>query len=113
RGHDRRPVAPGRTHARGRPVPRHPAHAEALTALALGLVLFSAFLHAGWNYLLKKSGGGAGLVTASNAASLVIWAPLAAGLIAWRGYEFQPIHLALMAGSGLIHTAYFLFLDRA
>lgn len=84
-----------------------------MTALALGLVLFSAFLHASWNYLLKKSGGGAGLVTAANAASLVIWAPLAAGLIAWRGYEFHPMHLALMAGSGVIHTAYFLFLDRA
>jgi len=84
-----------------------------LTALALGLVLVSAFLHASWNYLLKKSGGGAGLVTASNAASLAIWAPLVIGLIAWRGYEFHPVHLALMAGSGLIHTAYFLFLDRA
>jgi drug/metabolite transporter (DMT)-like permease len=84
-----------------------------LTALALGLVLCSAFLHASWNYLLKKSGGGAGLVTASNAASLVIWAPLVVALVAWRGYHFHPVHLALMAGSGLIHTAYFLFLDRA
>jgi len=84
-----------------------------LTALALGLVLVSAFLHASWNYLLKKSGGGPGLITAANAASLVVWAPLAAFLVWWRGYEFQPIHLALMAGSSVIHTAYFLMLDRA
>ncbi len=28
--------------------------------LAIGLVLSSALIHAGWNYLLKKSGGGSG-----------------------------------------------------
>lgn len=84
-----------------------------MTALALGLIVFSAFVHASWNFLLKKSGGGAGLITAATAASLVVYAPIAA--IAWwlRGYHFQPIHLALMLGSGFIHTAYFLLLDRA
>jgi len=29
------------------------------------------------------------------------------------GYTVQPIHLALMLGSGMIHTVYFLMLDRA
>ncbi len=29
-----------------------------MTALALGIVLFSAFLHAFWNLLLKRAGGG-------------------------------------------------------
>ena len=84
-----------------------------MTALALGLVLFSAFVHASWNFLLKKSGGGAGLITAASAASLVVYAPLVAILVWLRGYAFQPMHLALMLGSGVIHTAYFLLLDRA
>ena len=84
-----------------------------MTGLALGLVLASAFIHASWNYLLKKSGGGAGLITAASALSLVVYAPLAFGLVWVQGYAFEPVHLALMAGSGLIHTAYFLFLDRA
>jgi len=84
-----------------------------VTALALGLVLFSAFVHASWNFLLKKSGGGAGLITAASAASLVVYAPLVAILVWLRGYAFQPMHLALMLGSGVIHTAYFLLLDRA
>ncbi|HEX3099040.1 MAG TPA: hypothetical protein VHQ02_15070 [Usitatibacter sp.] len=84
-----------------------------MTALALGLVLFSAFVHASWNFLLKKSGGGAGLITAASAASLVVYAPLVAILVWFRGYAFQPMHLALMLGSGAIHTAYFLLLDRA
>jgi drug/metabolite transporter (DMT)-like permease len=84
-----------------------------VTALALGLVLFSAFVHASWNFLLKKSGGGAGLITAASAASLVVYAPLVAILVWFRGYAFQPVHLVLMLGSGTIHTAYFLLLDRA
>ncbi len=84
-----------------------------MTTLALGLVLLSALVHASWNFLLKKSGGGAGLITAANVASLVAYAPLAA-ILAWHtGYRVEPVHLGLMLGSGLVHTAYFLLLDRA
>ncbi len=84
-----------------------------MSVLALALVLVSAFIHASWNYLLKKSGGGPGLITLSCAFSVLVYAPLVAGLVVLRGYAFQPMHLALMLGSGLIHTAYFLLLDRA
>jgi len=84
-----------------------------VTALALGLVLLAAFVHASWNYILKKSGGGAGLITATNVASLVIYAPIALGVAFHSGYRFQPIHGALMFASGMMHTAYFLLLDRA
>jgi len=31
----------------------------------------------------------------------------------FQGYAFRPAHLLLMAGSGMLHTAYFLLLDRA
>jgi uncharacterized membrane protein len=84
-----------------------------VTALALGLVLFSAFIHASWNYLLKKSGGGQGLVALASALSLVVYAPIVAGVIWLHGYHFAPVHLVLMLGSGVIHTFYFLLLDRA
>jgi drug/metabolite transporter (DMT)-like permease len=84
-----------------------------LSVLALTLVLFSAFVHASWNFLLKKSGGGPGLLTAASALSLAIYAPLVA-VVAWvQGYVPHPVHFALMLGSGMIHTAYFLLLDRA
>lgn len=84
-----------------------------MTGLALALVLFSALVHASWNFLLKKSGGGPGLITASCLGSLAVYAPLVAA-VAWvQHYDFRPVHLALMAASGLIHTAYFLLLDRA
>ena len=84
-----------------------------MTALALALVLFSAFVHASWNYLLKKSGGGTGLITAASVLSLVIYAPVTIVATWLHGYQFHPLHLVLMLGSGLLHTVYFLLLDRA
>ncbi|HET7400150.1 MAG TPA: DMT family transporter [Usitatibacter sp.] len=84
-----------------------------MTGLALGLVLVAAFSHASWNYLLKKSGGGPGLVAAASVCSLALYAPVAIGVMAWQHYAFQPVHLVLMLVSGLIHTSYFLLLDRA
>ena len=84
-----------------------------MTGLALGLVLAAAFSHASWNFLLKRSGGGVGVVTAASAASLAVWAPAVIAAAWWQRYAFDPAHLGLMLGSGIIHTAYFLLLDRA
>lgn len=84
-----------------------------MTWLALLLVLASALVHASWNFLLKKSGGGSGIITASVLLSLAAYAPVVA-VAAWvQHYEFRWIHLALMFGSGMVHTVYFLLLDRA
>ena len=84
-----------------------------MTGLALLLVLASALIHASWNFALKKSGGGAGLITAACLLSLAVYAPVMI-VAAWlQRYEFQPFHLALMFTAGMIHTAYFLLLDRA
>lgn len=84
-----------------------------MTWLALSLVLFSAFVHASWNFLLKKSGGGSGLITAASGLSLLIYAPIVVVATWLSAYQFHPLHLALMFGSGMIHTVYFLLLDRA
>jgi drug/metabolite transporter (DMT)-like permease len=84
-----------------------------VTAVALALVLFSAFVHASWNFLLKKSGGGTGLIAAASLLALALYAPIVLAATWIQGYGFKPIHLALMFGSGMIHTAYFLLLDRA
>ena len=84
-----------------------------MTAVALALVVFSAFIHASWNFVLKKSGGGTGLVTCASLTSLLIYAPIVLGATWYVGYDFKPMHLALMFASGMIHTFYFLLLDRA
>ena len=84
-----------------------------MTGLALALVVFSAFIHASWNFVLKKSGGGTGLIACSNLVSLAIYAPIVLAATWYVGYDFKPMHLALMFASGMIHTFYFLLLDRA
>ena len=84
-----------------------------MTLVALALVVVSAFVHASWNFLLKRSGGGTGLITAASALSLAIYAPLVAAAAWWQGYRFELEHAGLMFASGMIHTVYFLLLDRA
>ena len=84
-----------------------------MTAAALGLIVLSGLIHASWNFLLKKSGGGPGIVAAASVLSLPLYLPLVAVATWIQGYQFQPAHLALMFASGMIHTVYFLLLDRA
>jgi uncharacterized membrane protein len=84
-----------------------------VTVLALVLVLFAAFIHASWNFLLKKSGGGTGLITVASSLSLVMYLPVVAAATWLSQFQFQATHFALMLGSGVIHTGYFLLLDRA
>jgi drug/metabolite transporter (DMT)-like permease len=84
-----------------------------VTGVALALVLFAAFIHASWNFLLKKSGGGTGLITVASLLALLFYAPIVLVATWVQGYDFKPIHLLLMMGSGSLHTVYFLLLDRA
>mgnify|MGYP001489613805 CR=1 FL=1 len=83
-----------------------------MTVVALSLILVAAFVHAGWNYLLKRSGGGTAFVYLFAALSALIYAPLAAAVIWWVKPQFGWVHYGLMAASALLHTAYYMLLDR-
>ena len=83
-----------------------------MTALALSLVLAAAFIHASWNYFLKRSGGGTLFVWLFATLSALIYAPLAALVIWWQQPEFGWVHFGLMFASAALHTAYYLLLDR-
>jgi len=83
-----------------------------MTALALALILVAAFVHASWNYFLKRSGGGTVFVWLFATLSGLIYAPLAAFVIWWQQPEFGWGHLGLMFASAVLHTAYYLLLDR-
>jgi drug/metabolite transporter (DMT)-like permease len=83
-----------------------------MSAWALALVLAAAVIHALWNYLLKRSGGGTLVVWSFATLSALIYAPLAAAVM-WSqrpvlGWEA----FALILASAVIHTAYYLLLDR-
>ena len=84
--------------------------------LALTLVITAAILHAAWNFLLKKSGGGSGVLTLSAVTAATMLTPVAVYLIVegfTTGFVFTPAIIGMMIGSGMIHLAYFLLLDRA
>src|SRR3954471_3331084 len=83
-----------------------------MTGLAIALVLGAALIHASWNYILKKSGGGVGFVWAFAALSSLFYAPIAIGICLYTGFVFTPFALACIAASALLHTAYYLLLDR-
>ena len=83
-----------------------------MTAFALALILAAAFIHASWNYFLKRSGGGTVFVWLFATLSALIYAPLAAFVIWWQQPEFGWVHFGLMFASAVLHTAYYLLLDR-
>ena len=83
-----------------------------MTAFALALILAAAAIHASWNFLLKRSGGGTVFVWLFAALSALIYAPLAAAIIWWVKPQFGWIHYGLMFASAALHVAYFMLLDR-
>ena len=83
-----------------------------MTAAAFALVLVAAFTHAGWNYLLKRSGGGVGFVWLFAAISALLYAPVALGTFLWLQPALGWTHIAVAAASAGLHTVYYLLLDR-
>jgi len=83
-----------------------------MSSFALLLVLTAAVVHATWNFLLKRSGGGTVFVWWFATLSALIYAPLALGLVWYLKPTFHWQHYALMAASAALHTVYFMALDR-
>ena len=84
-----------------------------MSAYALTLVITAAFLHAGWNYLLKKCGGGIGELTLSAIVATTMLTPFSLYLIFANAFVFTPAMIGVILGSGVLHMIYFLLLDRA
>src|SRR6266566_3508061 len=70
-----------------------------MTGLAIALVLGAALIHASWNYLLKKSGGGIGFVWTFAALSSLLYAPLALGVVIVQHFELTAEALAFIFAS--------------
>jgi len=83
-----------------------------MTGLAISLVLAAASIHASWNYVLKKSGGGVGFVWAFALLSSLLYAPLAFGVVVLQHFQFSTEALAYLLASAVLHTGYYLLLDR-
>jgi drug/metabolite transporter (DMT)-like permease len=82
--------------------------------LAVVLVLTAAVLHAGWNVLLKTSGDPLRTAVRLQAIGTAVLVPF--GVIAWVAVGRPPIDSAgvlLALLSGVLETAYFIFLSAA
>ena len=83
-----------------------------MSAFALALVLVAAVIHATWNYLLKRSGGGTAFVWLFATLSAAMYAPLAVVIVWWVRPALTWESYVVMAASAVIHTTYYLLLDR-
>lgn len=83
-----------------------------MTLAALVLVLAAAFLHAGWNLLAKRAGGGALFVCLFTACTSVIYAPLALALVLIQSPAIGPAGWLCIGATGCVHLGYFLSLQR-
>jgi drug/metabolite transporter (DMT)-like permease len=83
-----------------------------VTGLALVLVLASAGVHTSWNVLAKRMRAEAHDAWLFTTLAAIIYAPLAVGVILVRRPVIGIRELLFIAGTGVLHTAYFLLLLR-
>lgn len=83
-----------------------------MNSLALTLVLTAAVLHATWNLLAKRASGGAPFVFLYFIVSTVLYFPIALAVWLWHPRTFDAVDVVFVVGNGLLHTVYFLLLQR-
>ena len=83
-----------------------------MTVFALALVLAAAFMHATWNLLAKRAGGGPAFVWLCGALSSALYAPLVAALLLIQRPRLGALGLLFVCGSAVLHLAYFLMLQQ-
>jgi drug/metabolite transporter (DMT)-like permease len=79
--------------------------------LALTIVLSAAFLHAGWNFLLKKSQRKIVFIWWFLLVALVIYFPMF--LYSWTHTSISSLGWKCLAGTGMLHVLYFWFMAGA
>ena len=84
-----------------------------MTGAALGLILTSAFIHATWNLLAKRAGGGAIFVWSFTTLSSLVLLPVAIGIFVVDRPQFGWAGWGFLCGTAVLHLLYFLLLQRA
>ncbi|TAG04390.1 MAG: hypothetical protein EAZ43_04690 [Betaproteobacteria bacterium] len=86
-----------------------------MTLTAFALVVVAALIHATWNLLAKKAGGGAAFVFLGVAAMVLIYLPV---MLVWRWQtpslflDITALQWAFIALSAVLHIGYSLSLQR-
>jgi drug/metabolite transporter (DMT)-like permease len=74
--------------------------------LALVLVITAAFVHATWNLLAKRAGGGRLFIWSYSAVTAVLYFPLVVWVLYRDGVAWSPLVIAAILTSGLLHLGY-------
>lgn len=84
-----------------------------MTSLAIVLVLASAFTHALWNFSAKRAIGGLSFLWLFGMIEVLLYLPFTAYILSQSATTFSAYDLFMMAGSALLHIAYFFALTWA
>ncbi|WP_099159696.1 EamA family transporter [Virgibacillus ndiopensis] len=83
-----------------------------MSLLALSLIILSAFMHATWNYLAKRSGGGFAFVWLYLAVSIIVYAPFVIAMFIITTIHLGWVEIGFIVGSAIIHLVYSLTLQK-
>ena len=83
-----------------------------MNSLAIILVLSAAFVHAFWNLLAKRAGGGVVFIWLFASLSSVIYAPISFYILWMMRPQLGLTGLAFIFVSALLHLLYFFVLQR-
>lgn len=83
-----------------------------MTGFALAILIVSAFTHATWNLLAKRTKGGAAFVWLFNALATLIYGLPAVAVLIFQRPHIGAIELLWMLGSAILQLAYFLLLQQ-
>jgi drug/metabolite transporter (DMT)-like permease len=83
-----------------------------VTLWALTLILAAAFVHATWNLLNKRASGHATFTWLVAVMSALFYLPVAAAAVVYWQAPITLTAIGLMAGSAVLHTAYFVLLNE-
>ena len=82
-----------------------------MSGLALGIVLIAAFLHAGWNFLAKRSQKKIVFIWWFLLVALILYLPMF--LYYWPRTTISAVGWSCVAATGFLHFLYFWFLGGA
>lgn len=85
---------------------------DKLTSFALFLVITAALCHATWNLLAKKACGGTAFIWIFACLSLLLYFPLALGVLLVAKPVINLYQLGLILTSAILHSLYFILLDK-
>ncbi len=82
-----------------------------MSAVALGFVLTSAFLHASWNYLAKKSQVKLAFLWWCHLIGVLLFFPMF--IFFWPQTAISPLGWVCVMSTSILHSLYFFFLGSA